>query len=778
MITEPNPPLRPRIDPDDDPEWKVQNDYTFYRPLDYSSKQIRLISIAPGSVDDPLHCTLNRHTTPINEQDFEALSYCWGDLQDTVTITLRHGCTESSRADSEAQGGDDEQTFNITKSLNLALKHLRYPDRERVIWIDALCINQGSIRERNYAIPFMVDVYRCASCVVVFLGEENKKKNFTRIWQLMAMLKSAIEKALPDGGMSGPLTPQHDVHGLVDCLEFGSKDGKQEGESLFRIHLSLAAEDFFEYRWFQRVWVVQEVMNARKAIVYCGDQKRDWIDILVFFCTAVKNSRSYAGALSGSLDLRDRLPPFLWTKLLAAQRGQQKIEETTAPPHLPLLDILARSRAFAATDPRDKIFALLSFGEETHNIEALPPRLKPDYAKSSCDVWKDVTRQWIIDHQSLDILGVRHEEVDKNNQVAQKTIYVSAQNQPPLSNAQSRFIIEKPPSEHPSWALWHAEHPVSAKTALFRLGQTLPVCQVPIDVEILDKPVHSSVLSLRGIYIDRVTSVQWPFKRWNFSESDIRQFNYHTQPPTSLNDGIPIAWASLLGAVQGIGEGNPEQVKIKFPAEIQIPPYPSGKSLLQAFIEALICRRFKARFKFDGTDESLTDLVNSLSNLKLEVTETPDSEATTATPAKGVDEGSDVDAMSHFAAHWACSQCDPDMKWLPEPAAGVLRKLAKHGNSRNFTEMCEFAEGRCFFQTAKGAFGLCPQETQLDDIVVSLSGGRTPYVLRQSPTEDGTAQKQHWTLIGECYVHDLDIAKMTSEVWKKRPEAVQVFDIS
>ncbi|KAK7962398.1 uncharacterized protein PG986_003223 [Apiospora aurea] len=775
MASNSDQPARPAIDPDDDPEWKVQNDYTFYRPLDYSSKQIRLISIAPGSFDDPLLCTLKSHTTPIHEQDFEALSYCWGDLQDTVTITLRHDHPKSGQEDSEHQG-NDEQSFNITKSLNLALRHLRYPDQERVIWIDALCINQGSIRERNYAIPFMVDVYRCASCVVVFLGEENKKKNFTRIWQLMAMLKSAIEKALPGAGMSGPLTPHHDVHGLVDCLTFGTKDGKQEGESIFRIHLSLAAEDFFEYRWFQRVWVVQEVMNAKKAIVYCGDQKRDWIDILVFFCTAVKNSRSYAGALSGNLDLRDRLPPFLWTKLLAAQRGQQKEGETPSPPHLPLLDILARSRAFAATDPRDKIFALLSFGQETFDIEALPPRLKPDYAKSSSDVWKDVTRQWIVDHQSLDILGIRHEEVDKNNQIAQKTVYVSAQNQPQLSNAQSRFVIEKPPSEHPSWALWHAEHPVSAKTALFRLEQTLPVCQIPIDIKILDQPADSSTLSLRGIYIEHIKSVQWPFKRWNFSESDIRQFNYHTQPPTSLHDGVPVAWAALLGAVQGIGEGSPEQVKIKFPKELQIPPYPSGKSIMQAFAETLICRRFKERFKFDGSDEPLTDLVGSLGNLKLEETE-KSSDSTTTTSAKVADEGSDVEALSHFAAHWAHSQCDPDIKWLPEPAAGILRKLAKHGNSRKFTEMCEFAEGRCFFQTAKGAFGLCPQESQAGDIVVSLSGGRTPYVLRPSRIEDGVVQKQDWVLVGECYLHDLDIAKMTRETWEKRPEIVQVFDI-
>ncbi|KAK8000042.1 hypothetical protein PG990_012642 [Apiospora arundinis] len=773
MASVPDQPARPAIDPDDDPEWKVQNDYTFYRPLDYSSKQIRLISIASGSFDDPLVCTLKRHTTPIEEQEFEALSYCWGDLQDTVTIILRHDHTGLPNPDSERRG-DDEQTFNITKSLNLALRHLRRQDRERVIWIDALCINQGSIRERNYAIPFMVDVYRYASSVVVFLGEENKTKNFTRIWQLMAMLRSTIEKALPEAGMSGPLTPQHDIQGFVDCLTLGSKDGKPESENLFRVHLSLAAEDFFEFPWFQRVWVVQEVMNAKRAIVYCGGQEREWIDILVFFCTAVKNSRSYAGALSGNLDLRDRLPPFLWTRLLAAQRGQhQKEGDIPSPPRLPLLEVLTRGRAFAATDPRDKIFALLSFGEETQNIEALPSRLKPDYAKSSSDVWKDVTRQWIIDHQSLDILGIRHEEVDKNNQIAQKTVYISAQNQPGLSNAESRFLIERPPSDHPSWALWHAEHPESAKTALFRLIQPLSACQIPIDVKLLDQPADSAMLSLRGVYIDHIKSVQWPFKRWNFSESDIRQFNYHTQPPASVEDGIPIAWAAVLGAVQGMGEENAQQIKVKFPKELQIPLIPV------AFIEALICRRFKQRFKLDGTDESIIDLVGSLSGLKLGDGSIPgDSGDSCVSPAKSVEAGSDIEAMSHFAAHWAQSRCDPEMRWIPEPAAGVFRKLAKHGNSRKFTEMCEFAEGRCFFQAKNGPFGLCPQDTRPDDIVVTLSGGRTPYVLRQLHGEGDTTQSQHWELVGECYVHDLDIAKMTSTAWEKRPEAIQVFDIS
>jgi len=59
------------------------------------------------------------------------------------------------------------------------------------------------------------------------------------------------------------------------------------------------------------------------------------------------------------------------------------------------------------------------------------------------------------------------------------------------------------------------------------------------------------------------------------------------------------------------------------------------------------------------------------------------------------------------------------------------------------------AWGRCLFTTKKhGIIGLCPRETRLNDLLVILDGGKTPYVLRR--TRGG-----RYRFIGECYAHEL-----------------------
>ncbi|KAI0592830.1 hypothetical protein F4775DRAFT_580614 [Biscogniauxia sp. FL1348] len=73
--------------------------------------------------------------------------------------------------------------------------------------------------------------------------------------------------------------------------------------------------------------------------------------------------------------------------------------------------------------------------------------------------------------------------------------------------------------------------------------------------------------------------------------------------------------------------------------------------------------------------------------------------------------------------------------------------------------MCAHAEDRCFFRTARAGFGLCPQGTRVGDYVASLAGGATPFILRPLEIRDGRAS--HFRLIGECYLHDLDIRRVT-----------------
>ena len=61
--------------------------------------------------------------------------------------------------------------WEITSNLNAALRHLRDVSEELLIWVDALCIDQSSVDERNSQVLLMKSVYSKAAMVRVWLGE-------------------------------------------------------------------------------------------------------------------------------------------------------------------------------------------------------------------------------------------------------------------------------------------------------------------------------------------------------------------------------------------------------------------------------------------------------------------------------------------------------------------------------------------------------------------------------------------------------------------------------
>ena len=59
----------------------------------------------------------------------------------------------------------------ITTNLEAALRYLRDPEKEKAVWIDAICINQSDVEERNAQVHFMKKVYSKTMYVRVWLGE-------------------------------------------------------------------------------------------------------------------------------------------------------------------------------------------------------------------------------------------------------------------------------------------------------------------------------------------------------------------------------------------------------------------------------------------------------------------------------------------------------------------------------------------------------------------------------------------------------------------------------
>ena len=315
-----------------------------YTPLVTTAREFRLFLLASGdeneSIDGAiLHVSLDDHPS------YEALSYTWGNAVSLHPINV-DGCT-----------------FMVTRNLLAALKRLRLPDQDRYLWIDAICINQSDIPERNHQVTQMHWMYQVAERVIIWLGEHSEDSRLA-IHQLE---------------MISNIDPE-------DCLS------QLRGMAAFDRHLTMGPrfgkpiDSFFLRPWWSRVWVMQEVVWASKIIGVCGDHELSGdmlLRALLVMESAEKSLRTHYGG--------DLMSVTIWDLFL----HHIFVENRT---YISLEYTLARVRIRNATDPRDKVFAILNIIP----INEWPG--KPDYTKDVVDVFTDVVKHIVYKSQKLEIL--------------------------------------------------------------------------------------------------------------------------------------------------------------------------------------------------------------------------------------------------------------------------------------------------------------------------------------------------------------------------------------
>lgn len=116
--------------------------------------------------------------------------------------------------------------------------------------MDAICINQHNIHERNSQVLLMDGIYRKCSKVLVWLGPHDK--NFEAAAAFMNSMRDNEQHI-------EPCSPGHDQI----CLNGFS---------------SLSA--ILNKVWWERTWTIQEILLAREADVLCGNIKLPWINLV------------------------------------------------------------------------------------------------------------------------------------------------------------------------------------------------------------------------------------------------------------------------------------------------------------------------------------------------------------------------------------------------------------------------------------------------------------------------------------------------------------------
>ncbi|PWY84033.1 TPR-like protein [Aspergillus eucalypticola CBS 122712] len=283
-----------------------------YSPLDPSSKCIRLLKLLPSSPSETVRCKLHvvdRTCCP----SYVALSYTWGSSQNRQLIDL------------------DDMEFHVQGNLWNFLNTMNLCRRWQLFWIDAICIDQSSISERNHQVNMMRDIYAGAELTVVWLGQATDSSDL------------AIEY------IANPGLPA------------------QETKSA----LEKALQSLLEQPYWSRIWIVQELMLAKDVMLYCGTKSFSWHQ-LASLRQEIKTHVVYHDSLgiskcTGSVMIAQKM---LWDSL--PQNDQ----------HLPLSDLLMTYGRHKSSDIRDRVYALLGLTSE-NSVQA-------NYNLSVEDIYIDV----------------------------------------------------------------------------------------------------------------------------------------------------------------------------------------------------------------------------------------------------------------------------------------------------------------------------------------------------------------------------------------------------
>ena len=134
-----------------------------YTALDHNRSITRLVKLLPAAhTRDPIRCEIiEALVDKTRGVPYEALSYCWGSSN--VTLDIQVVGIASLRT-------PESMSLSVTTNLYAALQALRYRDKTRLLWIDAISINQKNLHERNHQVQRMLNIYREAQSVIVWLG--------------------------------------------------------------------------------------------------------------------------------------------------------------------------------------------------------------------------------------------------------------------------------------------------------------------------------------------------------------------------------------------------------------------------------------------------------------------------------------------------------------------------------------------------------------------------------------------------------------------------------
>lgn len=316
-----------------------------------------------GDADDQRELMINSRVVSAHLSLHEAL--------DCVRCQLRNRRERQSREE---------------RNYTTAQQHVPFP--YEYFWIDGICINQKDIVERGHQVKVMGKIFSNASCVLVHLRDPACLIG-------MDVLKEQYihpPNLFPED-LGGEFLSTFENHASLDVTAFLNPPWLQATWSQLRSsrqkHFIANHQDelypFMNESYWNRVWIVQEIILAREIKIMCTDQIMD--------LTAMQGDFA-----------RVRGDAAYWTKAWPFWQVMQRkpgwfcitVESASFPT---IVDTLYGLQNSECSDPRDRLYSLRGCIDWNFTPEIEP--LEPDYTISPGELFE----QFVLRLKAVDCLG-------------------------------------------------------------------------------------------------------------------------------------------------------------------------------------------------------------------------------------------------------------------------------------------------------------------------------------------------------------------------------------
>ncbi len=334
-----------------------------YKPLDSAKGEIRLFRLLPGSFSDEIEIDIFHARSRFKEEEhkksksrklwdifihpfqgipsYEALSYVWGSKAEPSFVAVRRNSRRSPGH------------LSVTQNLAEALRYLRKEKEDRVLWVDAICINQNDLAERGVQVGRMGEIYRNATQVDVWLGPEGDGS------EVAVDLVRSIIVDLVRAGPEERAQWGEQAHTVLP----GSETARLFGD-LYELYPKIEAlKRVCRRTWFTRLWIYQEFHLSKAAVAFVGPRTFNFRDLhkVLRFLLSRPGGEHKTSTITRAMNL---LKPITW-----------RVRPS---------DITWLLKRSLCSDERDRVYAILGL----LNVE-YRAQIAPDYSKPVQEVYKD-----------------------------------------------------------------------------------------------------------------------------------------------------------------------------------------------------------------------------------------------------------------------------------------------------------------------------------------------------------------------------------------------------